>query len=106
MDFRGRVYPVPPHLNHLSSDLGRSLLLFANGKPLGPHGLDWLKLHVINLTNLKRTSSLKERLEYANENIENILDSASNPLTVSYCFIIISLFKVFFVYVLKHTINL
>lgn len=83
MDFRGRVYPVPPHLNHLSSDLGRSLLLFAKAKPLGPKGLDWLKLHVINLTNLKKGSSLKERLECANQNMENILDSAAKPLTVS-----------------------
>ncbi|XP_017791564.1 PREDICTED: DNA-directed RNA polymerase, mitochondrial [Habropoda laboriosa] len=81
LDFRGRVYPVPPHLNHLSSDLGRSLLLFAKGKPLGPNGLDWLKLHVINLTNFKKGSSIKERLKYANENMENILDSAAKPLT-------------------------
>lgn len=81
LDFRGRVYPVPPHLNHLSSDLGRSLLLFAKGKPLGPNGLDWLKLHVINLTNFKKGTSVKERLEFANENLDNILDSANQPLT-------------------------
>ncbi|CAK9811077.1 DNA-directed RNA polymerase, mitochondrial [Anthophora plagiata] len=81
LDFRGRVYPVPPHLNHLSSDLGRSLLLFAKGKPLGPNGLDWLKIHVINLTNFKKGSSIKERLKYANENMENIMDSAVRPLT-------------------------
>nr|XP_012149174.1 PREDICTED: DNA-directed RNA polymerase, mitochondrial isoform X3 [Megachile rotundata]XP_012149175.1 PREDICTED: DNA-directed RNA polymerase, mitochondrial isoform X3 [Megachile rotundata] len=81
LDFRGRVYPVPPHLNHLSSDLGRSFLLFANGKPLGPDGLNWLKLHVINLTNFKKGSSVQERLEYANQNMENILDSATKPLT-------------------------
>lgn len=81
LDFRGRVYPVPPHLNHLSSDLGRSLLLFGKGKPLGPNGLDWLKLHVINLTNFKKGNSVKERLEYANQNMDNILDSATKPLT-------------------------
>ncbi|XP_029040441.2 DNA-directed RNA polymerase, mitochondrial [Osmia bicornis bicornis] len=81
MDFRGRVYPVPPHLHHLTSDVGRSLLLFAKGKPLGPNGLEWLKLHVINLTNLKKGSSVKERIEYANENMESILDSATKPLT-------------------------
>ncbi|CAL7943645.1 unnamed protein product [Xylocopa violacea] len=81
LDFRGRVYPIPPHLNHLSSDLGRSLLLFAKGKPLGPNGLDWLKLHVINLTNFKKGASIKERLEFANQNMDNILDSANKPLT-------------------------
>ncbi|KOX68053.1 DNA-directed RNA polymerase, mitochondrial [Melipona quadrifasciata] len=81
LDFRGRVYPVPPYLNHLSSDLGRSLLLFAKGKPLGPNGLDWLKLHVINLTSFKKGESVKERLKYANENMDNIIDSATKPLT-------------------------
>lgn len=41
MDFRGRTYPIPPHLNHLGQDLCRGLLIFAEGKPLGPSGLRW-----------------------------------------------------------------
>lgn len=44
MDFRGRVYPCPPHLNHLSSDVFRSILQFARGEKLGPKGLRWLKV--------------------------------------------------------------
>ncbi|KAI4457037.1 dna-directed rna polymerase mitochondrial [Holotrichia oblita] len=80
MDFRGRVYPVPPHLNHLGSDLARSMLVFAEGRPLGPKGLDWLKIHLINLTGLKKRDSIQERLEYANEIMDKILDSADNPL--------------------------
>jgi len=44
MDFRGRVYPCPPHLNHLGSDMARSLLCFAKGEPLGSNGLNWLKV--------------------------------------------------------------
>lgn len=83
MDFRGRVYPIPPHLNHLGSDLARSLLVFAQGKPLGHGGLDWLKIHVINLTGLKKRDPVSERLKYANENIDKILDSAENPLSVN-----------------------
>ena len=31
IDFRGRVYPIPPHLNHLGSDMCRSLLMFSEG---------------------------------------------------------------------------
>ncbi|XP_043277572.1 DNA-directed RNA polymerase, mitochondrial [Venturia canescens] len=80
MDFRGRVYPIPPHLNHLGSDLARSLLVFALGKPLGPKGLDWLKLHTINLTGFKKRDPVRVRLEYANEVMDKILDSAENPL--------------------------
>lgn len=83
MDFRGRTYPCPPHFNHLGSDLTRALLLFAEGKPLGPQGLNWLKIHLINLTGLKKKNSLQERLAYANEIMADILDSADFPLTVS-----------------------
>lgn len=80
MDFRGRVYPIPPHLNHLGSDLARSLLVFAEGRPLGIYGLAWLKLHVINLTGLKKRDSIAERMAYAEKVFDDILDSADRPL--------------------------
>lgn len=81
MDFRGRVYPLPPYFNHMGADLARSLLVFARGKPLGRAGFDWLKLHCINLTGLKKRESVEERLQYAEEIMDLILDSAENPLT-------------------------
>uniref|UniRef100_A0AAX7TAQ7 DNA-directed RNA polymerase n=1 Tax=Astatotilapia calliptera TaxID=8154 RepID=A0AAX7TAQ7_ASTCA len=80
MDFRGRTYPCPPYFNHLGSDVTRAILVFAEGKLLGPKGLDWLKIHLVNLTGLKKRSSLQGRLEYANTIMEDILDSADNPL--------------------------
>ncbi|KAM7012929.1 DNA-directed RNA polymerase, mitochondrial [Tautogolabrus adspersus] len=80
MDFRGRTYPCPPYFNHLGSDVTRAVLVFAEGKKLGPKGLDWLKIHLVNLTGLKKKSSLQGRLEYANTIMEDILDSADNPL--------------------------
>ncbi|XP_065508325.1 DNA-directed RNA polymerase, mitochondrial [Caloenas nicobarica] len=81
MDFRGRTYPCPPYFNHLGNDVTRAILLFAEGRPLGPKGLDWLKIHLVNLTGLKKKNALQERLEYANEIMEEILDSADHPLT-------------------------
>ncbi|XP_032902410.1 DNA-directed RNA polymerase, mitochondrial [Amblyraja radiata] len=81
MDFRGRTYPCPPYFNHLGSDVTRAVLLFAEGKPLGEHGLNWLKIHLVNLTGFKKSCSLKERLSYANAVMDDILDSADNPLT-------------------------
>ncbi|KAJ3645908.1 hypothetical protein Zmor_023531 [Zophobas morio] len=81
MDFRGRVYPIPPHLNHLGSDLARSMLVFAESRPLGPEGLNWLKLHLINLTGLKKRDSIDDRLAFADTMMDDILDSADNPLT-------------------------
>ncbi|KAL0160286.1 hypothetical protein M9458_044011, partial [Cirrhinus mrigala] len=80
MDFRGRTYPRPPYFNHLGSDVTRGLLLFAEGRPLGPKGLDWLKIHLVNLTGLKKRSSLAGRLEYAESIMDDILDSADRPL--------------------------
>ncbi|ELK19275.1 DNA-directed RNA polymerase, mitochondrial [Pteropus alecto] len=81
MDFRGRTYPCPPHFNHLGSDLARALLEFAEGRPLGPHGLDWLKIHLVNLTGLKKRESLQARLAFAEEVMPDILDSADRPMT-------------------------
>lgn len=80
VDFRGRAYPIPPHFNHLGADLARSLLLFAKGEPLGERGLDWLKIHLINLEGKMKKASMEERLEYANSILHlEVLDSADNP---------------------------
>ncbi|KAF2272963.1 DNA-directed RNA polymerase mitochondrial precursor [Westerdykella ornata] len=79
VDFRGRAYPIPPILNHIGSDLSRGLLLFANGKELGEAGLQWLKVHLANLYGYDK-ASLKEREQFAMDNIEEIYDSANNPL--------------------------
>lgn len=81
MDFRGRAYPCPPHLTYLAHDMGRALFRFAQGKRLGPDGLNWLKLHAINLTGLKKKESVAERLRYANQILPDIIDSARNPMT-------------------------
>ncbi|CAL1300720.1 unnamed protein product [Larinioides sclopetarius] len=79
LDFRGRAYPTPPHFNHLGNDLIRSILLFAEGQPLGKHGLDWLKIQLINLTGFKKRDPHRIRLQFANEKIPEILDSADRP---------------------------
>ena len=81
LDFRGRAYPLAPLINHMGSDLPRSLLLFAKGKPLGKDGFEWLKLHTINLTDMKKKCTIKERLRFAEEMLPEMLDSAKRPLT-------------------------
>jgi DNA-directed RNA polymerase len=49
LDFRGRVYPIAPHFNHIGADLSRGLLKFGESKKLGKSGLKWLKIHCANL---------------------------------------------------------
>ncbi|KRX83247.1 DNA-directed RNA polymerase, mitochondrial, partial [Trichinella pseudospiralis] len=81
LDFRGRVYPCPPHFNHMGDDVCRGLLLFAKGQPLGEKGLDWLKVHLINLTGMMKHETFTARLQFANSIIEEVLDSAAKPMT-------------------------
>ena len=45
-DFRGRVYPVPIHLNHIGDDSRRGMLLFAEAKQ--PENDHYLQIHTAN----------------------------------------------------------
>lgn len=83
MDFRGRAYPMPPTLNHLGNDLCRGLLHFDEAKPLGARGWRWMKIHLANLHGYDKHSFV-ERENYTMDNINEILDSVDNPLTVSF----------------------
>ncbi|KHJ41098.1 DNA-directed RNA polymerase, partial [Trichuris suis] len=56
------------------------LLLFAKGRVLGNRGFEWLKIHCVNLTGVKKRESLSARLQYANDILHEILDSAAHPL--------------------------
>ncbi|BBH08636.1 DNA/RNA polymerases superfamily protein [Prunus dulcis] len=81
LDFRGRAYPMHPHLNHLSSDLCRGVLEFAEGRPLGKSGLRWLKIHLANLyAGGVEKLSYEGRLAFVDNHIDDIFDSATNPV--------------------------
>lgn len=82
LDFRGRAYPIPPHLNHIGDDLSRGLLLFAESRPLGQSGLRWLKIHLANVFGYDK-ASFDEREKFTDEHIEEIKDNALRPLDVS-----------------------
>ncbi|KIP05682.1 hypothetical protein PHLGIDRAFT_107864 [Phlebiopsis gigantea 11061_1 CR5-6] len=79
LDFRGRAYPIPPHLSHIGDDLSRGLLKFAECKPLGERGLRWLKIHIANLYGYDK-ASFDERVEFVHQHLDDIADSAENPL--------------------------
>ena len=59
--------------------------MFAEGKPLGPNGLNWLKVHLVNIHGQLKKSSLKERIQYADQHLDEIFDSADQPFDVSVC---------------------
>jgi len=79
LDFRGRTYPIPPNLNHIGGDLCRGFLKFADKKPLGEQGLFWLKVHLANLCGVTKISH-KDRVEWVDSHMNNIIDSAKKPL--------------------------
>ncbi|SCV99723.1 LAFE_0B01090g1_1 [Lachancea fermentati] len=79
LDFRGRAYPLSPHFNHLGNDMSRGLLIFWEGKKLGPTGVKWLKVHLSNLFGFDK-ASLEDRVGFTESHIEDIKDSAQNPL--------------------------
>ncbi|KAF8482192.1 hypothetical protein JB92DRAFT_3085829 [Gautieria morchelliformis] len=63
MDFRGRAYPVPPHLNHIGDDLSRGLL----------------NIHLSNLYGFDK-ASFTERADFTMAHLDDIYDSAERPL--------------------------
>lgn len=79
MDFRGRAYPIPPHLNPVGDDLCRGLLTFGEKKALGETGLKWLHIHLANVYGYDK-ASFEERSRFAQDHVEDVFDSADRPL--------------------------
>ena len=78
LDFRGRAYPVPPHLSNVGSDLCRGMLTFSEAKPLGKRGLYWLKVHLANFAG-KDKMSFDDRAKYVDDNMESVRESVRDP---------------------------
>jgi DNA-directed RNA polymerase len=58
--------------------------MFAEAKPLGESGLRWLKIHLANLYGYDR-GNFEERVNFVMEHLDDIYDSAEQPLEVSAC---------------------
>jgi DNA-directed RNA polymerase len=79
LDWRGRIYPVPPHVNPQSDDSGRALIEFADGVPLGDDGAYWLAVHGANCYGVDKVP-FEERVQWVEEHQDAIFDAAVNPL--------------------------
>lgn len=78
VDYRGRAYPVPPHLNHNGDDISRGLLQFAEGKICGTEGLRWLNISCANLYGMDKLN-FDRREKWAYDNREKMLQCATDP---------------------------
>lgn len=76
-DFRGRVYSVTT-LSPQGSDTTKALIRFANGKPLGEDGGQWLAYQGANLAGNDKVS-FEERVQWVLDNEETIRACAQDP---------------------------
>lgn len=81
VDWRGRVYPVAGcgSINPQANDLGRALLEFSHGKPLGPEGGKWLAIHLANTWGNDKVSFADREL-WAELSTPWILEVAADPI--------------------------
>jgi len=80
-DFRGRIYPLVPILNPQADDIGKALLDFSYGVPIGEHGDRWLKIHMANTYGNDKVS-LDERVKWTEDNEVAIMMIAKDPMTM------------------------
>lgn len=81
IDFRGRAYPIHPHLHHLGADPSRGMLTFATSHRLGSDGLKWLKAQIASMYGHgidKRPQD--EKVSFVDEHLDHIRSSARQPV--------------------------
>ena len=78
LDTRGRLYPIPT-LNLQGADYVKGLLEFAEGKPLGPNGGFWLKVHTAGLFGVDKVS-YEDRVAWVDGHLSELLASAVDPI--------------------------
>ena len=50
----GKMFEFQSLYVHVANDVGRAILKLGVGYPLGEKGLDWLKIHLVNLHGQKK----------------------------------------------------
>lgn len=80
LDFRGRMYPAPSLLNPQGSDFAKGLLTFADAKPLGKDGPEWLAIHLANSYGVDKVT-FDERIAWVTANEGRIVATAREPLS-------------------------
>lgn len=78
-DYRGRIYCYQPFINPQVDDSGKALIEFAEGKPLGEHGLKHLMIHGANVYGHDK-DTLSGRVQWIKDHEAEILNSADRPL--------------------------
>lgn len=84
LDYRGRIYPMCPALNPQGDDTQKALLLFAEPTPLSSDdALKWFYIAGAGFAGLDKIP-FDDRIQWVLDNEDNILQSASSPLTYTW----------------------
>lgn len=78
LDYRGRIYPHPNFVSIQQPAYIKAMLQFANGEYLTADGEIGLKIHIANCYGLDK-KEYWERLEWFDNNINNIISYANDP---------------------------
>lgn len=85
LDFRGRIYPISSYLTPQGDDLARSLMVFADGRPVDTVAAQWLAIHGANCMDdtedgqkLKKLP-MEDRIQWVYTNTPRILKTAADP---------------------------
>ena len=79
LDWRGRIYPIPQVLHPQANDAGRSMLEFAEGKPVGDRGKTRVAIYGASCWGYDKVSLTAMRVWTA-QNESRILACAADPL--------------------------
>jgi len=79
MDFRGRLYPIPPALHHQGNDTCRGLLMFAQSRAVAANAVWWLKYHAANMFGHDKLPA-EDRVKWVDNNFSHLMDVAKDPL--------------------------
>lgn len=80
VDFRGRAYPMVLVLLHHMEDTTRALMMFWEGRPLGPDGFKWIQYQLAGVFGNDKMT-MAERLAFVQSHMQQILLLAKHPLS-------------------------
>jgi DNA-directed RNA polymerase len=78
-DFRYRMYPMPGDLHPQADDIGRGLLMFSKGVPLGSTGEYWLAVRMATCAGQDKLP-FDDRVKWTFDHTDEIIQAAKDPL--------------------------
>jgi DNA-directed RNA polymerase len=79
VDFRGRGYPIPTHLNHHGNDVYRGIMEFARPAEVVGDAVDWLLIHAANCAGHDKLT-YAERVEWTSDHLGQVADTVRDPM--------------------------